>query len=861
MSAPEEAIPYSSGDLFSYGAQRTFSGPALREIAFPLGGIGTGCISLGGRGEPRDWEIFNRPNMGFRPQFTFPALRTETRDGTVACKVLESRLLPPFSASFGTGCNCGEGFPHMESNTFRGEYPFAWLEFEDADVPLRVSLEAFNPFIPLNADDSSLPVAILVYRLSNPTAEPVRAVLCWTLENLVGYEGAGHVDWTNVGNNRNRFRSQDGLSGIFMDSTRHPADSPRYGSLALAALWNDVTYTGNIGGDAGFATGHTFWDAFAGKGGFDDTEMADPSPEGRTGICALGMQMELAPGGSAEVPVLIAWHFPNFLKYWHKGDPEDKPRWRNHYATLHDDAWEVAAYTARNLVRLRAESMTYHDALFGSTLPACVLDAASSQTSTLKSPTTVRLEDGTFYGFEGCGQTWGCCEGSCTHVWNYQQALPFLFPALERSMRAADYEHNLREEDGKMCFRIALPLGTSEWDFHAAADGQLGGMMKTYRDWLISGDDEWLRRLWPRVKKALAYGWEQWDVDRDGLCEGVQHNTYDIELVGPNPLIAAFYMGALRAAEEMARHLGEAEQADEYRALFEQGSALTDEQLFNGEYYVQKYDPEQAKTEQFGDGCLSDQMLGQWLAAVCGLGYLFRPDNVRSALRSVFHQNWRPSLADHANPQRVYALGEEAGLLMCSWPRGNRPLIPTHYCDEVWTGIEYQVASHLIMEGMVEEGLAIVKGARDRHDGVRRNPWDEFECGSHYARAMSSWGLILALSGYFCDASRELLQFDPRVRREDLRTFWSTGSAWGTFAQKMGEGRSEVRLEVLAGSLDLQVLRMRLADLLGEPSASAERGDEPFPCSVQRDGDWLEVRFDGGLTVRGGTELTLALAG
>jgi hypothetical protein len=469
----------------------------------------------------------------------------------------------------------------------------------------------------------------------------------------------------------------------------------------------------------------------------------------------------------------------------------------------------------------------------------------------------MRLEDGTFYGFEGCSSTVGCCPGSCTHVWNYQQALPFLFPALERSMRTADYEYNLREEDGRMCFRIGLPLGTSHWGFHAAADGQLGGIIKTYRDWLICGDDDWLRKVWPRVKKSLSYAWEQWDVDRDGVPEGIQHNTYDIEFQGPNPLIGAFYLGALRAAEEMARHLGEDEQAAEYRELFDKGSAKMDEMLFNGEYYVQKYDPQKAKTQQFGPGCLSDQMLGQWIAAICDLGHLLEPDHVRSALRSIFRYNWRPSLEEHVSFQRIYALGDEAGLLMLSWPRGGRPETATRYCDEVWTGIEYQVASHLIMEGYVEEGLAIVKGVRDRHDGRRRNPWDEPECGSHYSRAMSSWGLVLALSGFFCDASRGLLRFAPRVQQDDFRCFWSDDAAWGTFAQRIEDEAVELRLEVLGGTRELEVLQFDLPGRPRTPRAETEEGE--VECELTREGEYTEIRFDDPATIGEGQVLTVTL--
>jgi non-lysosomal glucosylceramidase len=555
MADQAGGIPYGHDELFGAGPQRTFSGDALREIAFPLGGIGTGCISLGGCGQLRDWEIFNRPDQGYRPEFSFVSLRTETAGGEVVTKVLQSLYPPPYSGPFGTSDTPGMGFPHFDSNTFRGEYPFAWLEFADARTPLTVSLEAFNPLIPLNEADSGLPVAILTYRIENPTDEPVRALLAFTCENPVGHLPGGGHRGRNHGGNTNTFRREDGLQGLIMASQKFAEDHPQYGSAVAATPWEDVTFAGSLG-SGGFDVGHRFWDALHRKGSFGDIELAEPTEDRKSAVCALGLRVELAPGGAAELPLLIAWHFPNYTvgdlrgqTKWEDTEPCCRPaQWKNHYATRFGSAWEVAVHVKDSLGRLRDETMAYHDALFGSTLPAPVLDAASSQTSTLKTCTCWRLEDGTFYGFEGCGADFGCCPGSCTHVWNYQQALPFLFPALERSMRTADYRYNLREEDGRMCFRIGLPLGTSHWDFHACVDGQLGGVMKTYRDWLLCGDDEWLRELWPLVKKALAYTWEEWDPDRDGVIDGVQHNTYDIEFQGANPLSGAFYMGALRAA-------------------------------------------------------------------------------------------------------------------------------------------------------------------------------------------------------------------------------------------------------------------------------------------------------------------------
>ena len=461
----DSAIPYSTEELLSRGPQRSFSGAGLHEIAFPLGGIGTGCVSLGGRGQLRDWEIFNRPDQGYAPEFTFVTLRAQAEGAGPVAKVVQSPPLPPYSGPFGAGQGPGRGFPHFESNTFRGEYPFAYLDFADSRMPLKVSLEAFNPFIPLEADDSGLPVAILIYRLRNTGNRLVDAFLAATMENPVGHLAGKGSQGRNFGRNRNSYRAADGLQGIVMDSLKFPKDHPQFGGIVMATPWPQVSYTGELAGP-GFAVGHHFWQAVHEEGRFDNRERSEPTEDGRTAVCGLGMHLRLAPGESAEVPLIIAWHFPNYALATHLWEgqraQERPPQWLNHYATRFSSAWDAAVHVQKELPRLRNESLTFHDALFGSTLPAVALDAAGSQISTLKTCTVLRLEDGTFYGFEGCGPEAGCCHGSCTHVWNYQQALPFLFPALERSMRTADYRYNLREADGRMCFRIGLPLGHLE---------------------------------------------------------------------------------------------------------------------------------------------------------------------------------------------------------------------------------------------------------------------------------------------------------------------------------------------------------------------------------------------------------------
>lgn len=810
-------IPYSRESLFRPGKPMVYRGRQLDEIAFPLGGLGTGTISLGGWGQLRDFEIFNRPHKGLACNYTFFTLHARKGNDPPVTRVVQGPVggVDFTAGGSGVGRHNGAGLPHFRAAEFVGAFPFARLVLDDPKMPLDVAMEAYNPFIPLNPDDSGLPVAMFHFHLANPTNEPIRALLFANLENKIGFPEQGHGVIA--------FFERSGVRGLAMSTRKHTPDSPRFGTLALATPHQDLCVQTHWFRGAWFDSLHRFWDQ-AQAGELEENRDPAESLAG-TDVGSIGLRVTLAPGQSVRLPVWIIWHNPNFEMYWSKQEP--KPVWRNYYATQHKDAVAVAEYLAGNHVRLEGETRAFADALFSSTLPEVVLDAVSSQISILKTTTCLRLEDGTFYAWEGCRSESGCCEGTCTHVWNYAQALPYLFPSLERSIRDADYAFNLHE-DGHMTFRMPLPLGTiAEPSFHAAVDGQMGGVLKVYREWLLCGDDAWLRGHWPHVKKALEYAWQYWDRDKDGVMEGVQHNTYDIEFYGPNTMLGSLYLAALRAAEEMARYLGDDAKAAEYRSVYESGRAIMDATLFNGAFFVQdvrleaqaqsSHDPSVSlggqsldpttpafPKYQYGRGCLADQMIGQWYARMLELGDLFDPEHVRKALASVFEFNWKSDLSEHANPQRIYALNDEAGLVLATWPHGGRPALPFVYSDEVWCGIEYQVASHLIYEGFIEEGLAVVKALRDRHTGVRRNPWNEFECGNHYARSMASYALLSALAGFHYSAPSQSLRFAPRIHPEDFSCFFSIGSGWGMVRQTFSAGTKRAAIEIHSGALTLR---------------------------------------------------------
>jgi uncharacterized protein (DUF608 family) len=835
---------------------RTFRNEALREIAFPLGGIGTGTVSLGGFGNLRDWEIFNRPNKGSALPFTFAALRLE--GGGLAkpmVRVVERQPLAPFNGYSGVPRETGLGLPRFRQAVFTGAYPFAQLNLHDALVPVDVTLEAFNPMVPLDTENSSLPVAILVYKVTSHAASAIDAALAFSAVNPVGHNAIAKLTGRNAaffGKNVNEFRSAASARGILMRSEKYGKESPRYGSVALATTAADVSYRLAWEHGAWWDDFQKWWDEYLGKGRFQGAPVP-PSEDGSTEFATLAAHFQLKPGQTVNVPFVLSWHFPNTENYW-SGKEHDGEALPNEYGTRWPSAWEPAAHTLENLESLERRSRQYRDALYSSTLPAPVIDAVSSQASILRTNTVMVLAGKRTLAFEGCNDDGGCCPMNCTHVYNYEQALAHLYPELERSMRETDFLVNMRP-DGSMSFRTPVPLQQGGNKTHPAADGQMGCVMKVYREWRLSGDDEWLRKLWPPVKRALEYSWKQWDADRDGVMEGEQHNTYDINFYGPNSFVSSLYLGALAAAARMGRHLGDNAAADTYAKLLEAGAASLDRSLYNGEFYVQKTDLKQpqAAKYQYGPGCLSDQLLGQWFAEVVDLGKLLPHEHLRSTLGAIYKYNFRKEFNDFPNTQRIYAINDEAGLLLCSWPRGGRPAIPFPYSDEVWTGIEYQVAAHLIYEGMLEEGLTIVRGARDRYDGVRRNPWNEVECGNHYARAMASWSLLTALSGFAYSAPERDLRFRPRVNAAAFRSMFSTGTAWGVFSQQASKQGLSARIAVHGGKLELSTLRLAF----GAPKAKVTA---PQPATVAIHAGEAAIRFASPVVIAPGETFALSLA-
>lgn len=806
----------------------SYKGDFNNRIAFPVGGIGAGMFCVEGTGAISHMSVRNHPDM-FNEPAMFAAIHIKGKNTTVT-RVLEGAV-PSWKVFGQHGSGLGAegttwGLPRFSRSEFLTRFPFGEVKLVDEKVPVAVSIRAWSPFIPTDADNSSLPVGALEYTFHNTSSENETFVFSYNSKNFMRIKGDGNSIKPIEGGfvlSQEAGKGEKYVQGDFAIYTDDPSVTVDH-SWFRGGWWDPVTMA---------------WKKI--KEG--NTQAVAPVMNASPGA-SLYVPFNLNPGESKTIKILMAWYVP-YSKLRTGSEPASKSDittplsdtlpftyYRPFYSGRFSNINELATFWKTAYSELLQKTGLFTEAFYKSTLPPEVTEAVAANLSILKSPTVMRELRGRMWNWEGCNDTYGSCPGSCTHVWNYAQAVPHLFPSLERSLRDTEFGES-QDTRGHQTFRSALPIRPTSHKYHSAADGQLGGIMKVYRDWRISGDDAWLKKMMPKIKLSMDYCIRTWDPKHKGIVEEPHHNTYDIEFWGPDGMITSFYLGALEAYIEMSDYIHE--NNDLYKDLLAKGKEFMRTELYNGEYFIQKIqweglearDPVELSKEavyggggysdealdllrkegpkyQYGKGCLSDGILGSWLAKVCGLEEQLETAKVKSHLSAVYRYNLRKDFSTHENPQRPgFAINKEGGLLLCTWPKGGKPSLPFVYCDEVWTGIEYQVASHLIFNGMVKEGLDIVKTCRLRYDGRIRNPFNEYECGNWYARAMSSYGLIQALTGVRYDAVDSILYVDSKIG--DFVSFLSTASGFGNVIYKNGKASVDVKY----GKINIKEIKIK----------------------------------------------------
>jgi uncharacterized protein (DUF608 family) len=790
----------------------------FRYLGMPVGGLMAGQLYLAGDGRLWHWDIFN--------EYTYTADREPNCHYAHPFEV-KSPIAQGFRLTIGdkTVALDSSGF---EDVSFRGEYPIGIVEYTDKSLPVSVRLEAFSPFIPLNVDESSLPVTVFEFTVRNESTGPVAATIAGELENAVC------LHHRNIaGMLRNRVTQGKGITQVVL-SAEPAAGSVNKGTADWLELLSDYgTMSLTLLGDPAEETSGEATAAF-----------------GEKLMGRLGRKLELKAGESKRVRFLIAWHFPNLSLH------DSFASCGRYYATKFSSASQVAGFVAENFDRLAGQTRLWRDTWYDSTLPFWFLDRTFLNVSILATSTSYRLADGRYYGWEGVGN----CQGTCGHVYQYAHAAARLFPELERDLHERVDFGLAQMRDGAIHFR-------GEFNDIPAIDGQSGYVLRALREHQMSEDDAFLRRNWPKVRLAMEWLIRK-DGDGDGLIESNQHNTLDTDWFGKVSWLSGLYLAALAAAVEMAKEVGDTQFETKCQTILEAGRRNIVDQLFEGGYFVNRVEANHLDAINAGTGCEIDQVMGQSWAFQVGLPRIFPKRETVSALRSLWRYNFTPDAGpyrEHYKPGRWYAMAGEAGLLMCSFPRddwdykeasGKGPEWAAGYFNECMVGFEYQVAGHMLWEGMVGEGLAIFRAVHDRYQPSKRNPWNEIECGDHYARSMASYGVFVAACGFEYHGPRGHIGFAPKISPENFKSAFTSAEGWGNYSQSTAGGVFQAEIDLKWGKLTLKSIGLEAEQ---GNSVRVTHADQLIPSKVEREGNRIRISLEGIAEIVAGEKLKISL--
>jgi uncharacterized protein (DUF608 family) len=782
----------------------------LKYIGMPVGGIGTGQVYLGGDGQLWYWDIFNyqRINPG-GPGDKFyinPLVQDHRFDQGFAIR-LNGSITPTVK-----GLRDG-GFSDIN---FIGQYPIGNVYYKDESFPLEVKLQAFSPFIPTNSEESGFPAIIMEYTVKNTGDSALEAELFGWLQNTSNYFSSHDQNGMHV---NTIIESNNSIQLISSSEGEELTDLPDYGNMTLTLLGNGNRWS------------TPFTPADINYHLTDIKPSDEKSTKQELGLKltgAIGEVVLLEPNEEKTVTFMLSWYFPNL----HRKESGfhnliDRENLRYYYSQRFSSSTEVADYIKANYEALAGTTKDWVKTWYNSTLPTWFLDRTFVNTSTLATRSCYRLTDltgnpdnmGRFYAMEGVYRG----HGTCTHVFHYEQALGRVFPDLALRLREQIDFGSSFQENGIILYRGPDFRNMGHQDGRDyAVDGHAGTILRAYREYTMSSDNTFLEKNWPKIKKSIEYMISQ-DKEKsgkaDGILEGIQYNTLDRMWYGKISWISSMYIAALRVGEAMANDIGDKRFSKKCHKIVELGSKNITNELYNGEYFINLLDPENRESPNSNIGCHIDQVLGQSWTIQAGLPRVLPEEETRSALKAIHKYNFQEDIGNYLKnakiqPVRFYALPGEAGTVMCSFPRGGEDKAPGEikseweklvvgYFSECMTGFTYQAAGHMIAEGLVDEGMEIIKAIHDRYNPSKRNPYNEVEYGNHYTRAMSSFGAYVSASGFKYHGPKGEIAFAPKIEPENFTGAFITSEGWGSFSQKKSGLTQMNILELSYGNLRL----------------------------------------------------------
>lgn len=848
------------GEPISYLKSRN----ELKYIGMPIGGLHSGTVYIAGDGRLWLWQIYNQTiepsHEGIDPKTVLwddgtSMRKIRARDGAAYVEPAIAENKRVLEQGFAIKVTYkGKTFlkelkaDHWEEVVFKPSYPTTLITYKTPEFPVTVQLKAYAPFIPLDTENSSLPATILRLEIKNLTNEELEVAVVGWMENGVNRFTAKKGN----GKKGSRVRDMEKGKALFFDfagSDETLLAAQDAGTMCLACHLTDAHCIPDF----------SPWPVSSES--FDKIKNAAESIEKDAGeklIGAILLSTKLASGKSFQADYSVSWHFNHpHPKLKELVKDAQAGYW---YATKFKDAGEISKYVASKWDYLTSNTELWQQTWNDSTLPYWFLDRTFVNIGTLATANTYRFASGRFWAWEGVG----ACAGTCTHVWQYAQAVARIFPALESDLRQrVDLGVGFKQDSGAIIFR-------AENESRPAIDGQAGTILRFYREHQMSKSDQFLRANWLSIKKAVQFMLAQ-DKNGDGMTDTPMENTLDAVWEGEIAWIVGLCIAAASAAEEMAKEVGDTSFAKICAEYVRKGRENMEEQLFNGEYFIHRPDAVQGRKKLGSyNTCHIDQVYGQSWAFQVGLPRILDRNKTLSALKALWKYNFTmdvgPYIKTHVGG-RPYALAGEGGMVMNTNPKnepnpyGENITWQLGYFHECMSGFEHQVAAHMMAEGMIDESLVLTRVIHDRYHAAKRNPFNEIECSDHYARAMASYGTFINACGYEYHGPKGYLGFAPRIKPENFRAAFTTAEGWGTYTQQKGNQRQLHTISLAYGRLSLSSLSFEVLEVGSEKQVTVHLNGKEIATDPKQSGNKICVRLKDDVILKKGESLEVEIIG
>ncbi|MCX7846693.1 MAG: GH116 family glycosyl hydrolase [bacterium] len=817
-----------------------------------LGGVGTGGMELRHDGVFYNWSIFNNYPLGLGAPFTmahdsvlFFVVRFREAGGEPKMRLLQ--IEPEYGAAGLIDHPHYYVFPWLsgvDETTYEGVFPRVRMRFRDRAMPCDVELEAWSAFIPHDVKNSCLPAVFFEFTVIPRTRRRLEVMLMASMRNAVAYDIPERTYVSRVVRGKGYLGFEMTCDGV------DPAHASM-GTMGVISFAPESTYY------LGWEHRHPYYEIALRQArlpNIDDTEGRNVMDEERGRRVAMERCFSTVAYSRTlrgerdrlQHSFAAVWHFPNrYAESVNRGRHHARPEPAEHieghyYSNFFASAAEVAAYVAAQRCMLRRRTMAFVDAFYRSSVDRVVLDQINSHLNTFVTSSWV-TKSGDFGVLEGIDPHHSYAGLATMDVAMYGGvSAATLFPELDRAMLRA--HRRFQSERGTVAHSITRNFKEIQ---ARELEGKRIDMPAQYaymvvRAGLWAEDLAFLREMWPSVKSALDYVLRERDGDGDCLpdMEGIMCSYDNFPMYGASSYVGGQFLAAVAAAVEAARLLGDEEAATRYGSVLARGARAFEEKLWNGQYY-RLYNDE-AGTHGKDEGCLADQLLGQWAAHLCGLSLPLDPRRVKRALRYIMKQNYHP----------------EYGLRNCRWPGDSflHEVDKDTWVDQantVWSGVELAFASLLLYEGMWRDALRVIKqvDTRYRHWGMY---FDHQEFGGHYYRAMSAWGIMNGLLGLAMKNGR--YTFAPRVPGDEVRLFFSHARGTGLYSRQKERGKEVIRLEVVSGEFCAREVELgsRVAKVVQVELIAEQRARIPRRWRWEASAGMVRLFFSGGLQVREG---------